>query len=287
MDHLDVQSRIGELVEADEAIEGLGMVFVNFLENLQRAFHLLRRRVVGNADVHGGFDVGPARNVGDGGIADRLVGNGDEVAVEIAYPRAAQADVLHDPMNGIERDAVPDAEWFVDEHCHGAEKIGHGVLRRQTERKTADGQAGDGGGDVEPEVLRSHEHGHNDDKDLECLADDGKELFVERAVGLRRGPVPPVTHQQVDEFEDGVSDGGGDDHFEALVEDLVDDIGPVENPQADVQEDDERDDLDRPVQKTEQQIVQLGFRPGGPFFEPDPRQVIEEFGDVEGQEDVN
>ena len=45
MDHLDVQSRIGELVEADEAIEGLWMVFVNFLENLQRAFHLLRRRV--------------------------------------------------------------------------------------------------------------------------------------------------------------------------------------------------------------------------------------------------
>src|SRR5439155_24352807 len=111
MDHLDVQSRIGELVEADEAIEGLWMVFVNFLENLQRAFHLLRWRVVGNADVHGGFDVGPARNVGDGGIADRFVGNGDEVAVEIAYPRAAQADGLHDPINGIERDAVPDADW--------------------------------------------------------------------------------------------------------------------------------------------------------------------------------
>ena len=31
----------------------------------------------------------------------------------------------------------------------------------------------------------------------------------------------------------------------------------------------------------------MGLRPGGPFFEPDPRQVIEEFGDVEGQEDVD
>src|SRR3989441_13351745 len=82
----------------------------------------------------------------------------------------------------------------------------------------------------------------------------------------------PISHQQVDQFEDGIGDGGGHDDFQALVQDVVDDSSPVEDFQPDFQEDDEHDNLDRAAEQADQQIVKLGFGSLGPLFQPDARE---------------
>ncbi|PYJ83644.1 MAG: hypothetical protein DME22_15255 [Verrucomicrobia bacterium] len=84
----------------------------------------------------------------------------------------------------------------------------------------------------------------------------------------------PVAHQQVDQLENGVSDGRGDDDFQALVQNLFDHFRPVEHFEADVEQDHERDDLDRPVEQAKQQVGEL--LPGGPLLQPDAGEEIEE-----------
>jgi len=135
--------------------------------------------------------------------------------------------------------------------------------------------------------LRSHQHGHDDDKNLERFADDGEKLFVEGPVRFDGGALLPNAHQQVDQFEDGIRNGAGHDDFQALVQDVVNECSPVENLQPDFQEDDEHDNLDRPAEQADQQIVEFGLGALGPLFQPHARQGVEQFGNAKRQEDVN
>ena len=70
-------------------------------------------------------------------------------------------------------------------HRHRAEQVRQRVLRRQAHRQAADGQRGDGRGDVDAEVVERDQHGDDDDKELQALADDRKQLLVEGLVRLR------------------------------------------------------------------------------------------------------
>src|SRR5205814_7153102 len=165
----------------------------------------------------------------------------------------AQTDRFHQAIDRVELDAVPDTKRFIDENRHRPEHIGHGVLGGESQRQTADGQSRDGRGDVEAEVLRSYQYRHDADKNFERLADDGKKLFVECTVRFAGGALLPIPHEQVDQFDDGISDGGGHDDFQALVQDVVDESSPVEDFQPDFQEEDEHDNLDRAAEQADQQ----------------------------------
>src|SRR5258706_371925 len=54
-----------------------------------------------------------------------------------------------------------------------------------------------------------------------------------------------------------------------------------------MQQNDKCDYLDRTAQQLEQEIVELGFGAGSPFFEPYVGDKVEDFRDVERQENVD
>src|SRR5262249_25157749 len=151
---INVRRGIHEFVEAHDQVLGHRMRPVDLLEQLQCALHFVRRHVAGQPEVYFRFDVRTARDVGDGRVARRLVWNGDQLTGGIPTPRAAQADGFHRAGGAVgQRDGVADAERLVQENRDAAEQIGQGVLRGEADGQAADGERGDGRGDVDTDVV--------------------------------------------------------------------------------------------------------------------------------------
>ena len=111
---------------------------------------------------------------------------------------AAQTDGFHRPVHCIQPDLVANAERLVDVDGDGAEQIGQRILGGEANGQRADGERRQRAGDIDVQIGRSHQDGDDDSEDFQAFADEREKPLVKGVVRVRRRPLPPHRHGQVD-----------------------------------------------------------------------------------------
>src|ERR1043166_1994333 len=223
------------------------MSFVDFAENIDGALHFAGGGVVGDADVHHGFNIGPAGDVRDNGIAHGFVRHGDEVSIQVANAGAAQTDAFHGAIDATDLDAVADLKGFIDKDRDRAKKVPHRVLRGEAQGQPADGDAGQEGADIEIKILQCHQDRDDDNDRFHCLANDGEEEVIEVFICPDGGRGFEIGDKQVHNFHQHVRQGNGEDDVKGFLNVAADPGGEIEHLQTDLEKNDKDQDFERPV----------------------------------------
>lgn len=174
-----------ELVEKhlDIVFSGVRMSFKDLFDSFDKTFDFFNRRVV--SEIEEGLDLPVLTqfHIVDGAVYELAARDGDEGIVERPDPRAAKADFLDGSLDVFQFDPMAYGEGLLEHDNEGAEQIGEGLLRRQSNRKATDPETCDHrvGGQAQPigpgdEDANRRDDGHEPDHQADKLAVDAADL---------------------------------------------------------------------------------------------------------------